>query len=345
MRIAVLVPNFSEFSGDARVAELQVKELIASGNEVDIYCLRGTLDVDGARKFEIGMPSSPVCERVYRLVFPLHLTKLFRTAFRMRDYDLVISHLYPLSTVGMLSKFLSGTHYTFWYHGIPPPKMYQHRYERLYMKAFIKLTGISTRNATDRVAVSRAAAEEYRRYVKQNCRVKYNQPDLSRFKRDITGIGVRKEFGFGDRPVILNVGRICPQKGAHLLLEAFEVVKKEIPDSILVLVGKPTYDYYFENLKKMTTSDVCFVGFVEDRRLPEFYAMCDVYATGTLWEAHNVPILEAQAMGKRVIGFDIPSLREGIDQQGILVPVGDTSELGKAIVAAIKEKNRGIQDA
>jgi 1,2-diacylglycerol 3-alpha-glucosyltransferase len=342
MKIAVLVPNFSEYSGDARVAELQIRDLMRAGHTVDIYCLHGTIQIDGCRKTEIGCPRTPSFERIYRLLFPVDLRRFAATVLRMRDYDCVVCHLYPLTAVGMLSKFLFSKRYVFWYHGIPPPNLYPFTYERLYMRAFIALSGITTSTADKRVSVSHAASDEYLEYAGQSSAVKYNKPDLERFNKELSGAALRERLGFNGKKVVLNVGRVCPQKGAHLLIEAFKKVRVSHPDSVLVIVGKPTYSYYQDQLEKSCGEGVMFAGFVNDAELPEYYAMCDVYATGTLWEAHNVPILEVQAVGKTVVGFDIPSLREGIDENGVLVPVGDTGRLADAISAVL---NRSRTDA
>ena len=45
MKIAILVPNFSKYSGDARVAELQTKELLRKGNDVSIFALEGDIKI------------------------------------------------------------------------------------------------------------------------------------------------------------------------------------------------------------------------------------------------------------------------------------------------------------
>jgi hypothetical protein len=56
MRIAILVPNFSKYSGDARVAELQAENLINKGNEVSIFALAADIKPENANLFVIGMP-------------------------------------------------------------------------------------------------------------------------------------------------------------------------------------------------------------------------------------------------------------------------------------------------
>ena len=44
MKIAILVPNFLEYSGDARVAELQADELAKNGNSVAVFALEANIN-------------------------------------------------------------------------------------------------------------------------------------------------------------------------------------------------------------------------------------------------------------------------------------------------------------
>jgi 1,2-diacylglycerol 3-alpha-glucosyltransferase len=70
---------------------------------------------------------------------------------------------------------------------------------------------------------------------------------------------------------------------------------------------------------------VIFTGLVKDEDLPSYYALCDVYATCTLWEGYDMPLAEAQACGKRVVAFDIGPHKE-ILNKGVLVGARDIEE-------------------
>ena len=78
MRIAILVPNFAEFDGGARVAEIQAEELGEQGNYVAIFALGADIQPRNADLFVMGMPKSLFLERVYRLLFPLDIFKTVR---------------------------------------------------------------------------------------------------------------------------------------------------------------------------------------------------------------------------------------------------------------------------
>ena len=337
MKIAILVPNFSEYSGDARVAELQAEDLAKEGNDVAIFALGGSIKPKNAKLFVMGMSKSLFWERVYRLIFPLDLIKTFRWLLKLKDFDLIISHLYPMNWLAFLAKKFYNIKYTYWYHGISDPELYPNLYERIYLKMFIFLTKLTVQNADRAVSVSKSAQAEFKRYTGLDSEVVYNKPDLERFHKGIVDSEIRKKHNLDNAPVLLNVGRVCPQKGAHLLIEAFNLVTEKIPNAKLVIVGKHTYDYYSKQLKEKCDSSVIFAGYVSDEELPQYYAMCDVYATCSLWETFNLPLKEAQTCGKPVVAFDIGPHAEVIDKNEILVEKGNVEEFAEACIKKIRE--------
>jgi 1,2-diacylglycerol 3-alpha-glucosyltransferase len=144
-------------------------------------------------------------------------------------------------------------------------------------------------------------------------------------------------YDIGDAPTILYVGRLAPQKGVHLLIKAFMLLKKQMPDARLMLVGDPTFKYYFGRLKEMSNSSVIFAGHVSSRAMPYYYAMCDVFATCSLWENCNLPVLEAQACGKPVVAFDIDAFKEVASQNIVLVEKLNIERFSVACVEMIRK--------
>ena len=70
---------------------------------------------------------------------------------------------------------------------------------------------------------------------------------------------------------------------------------------------------------------------MSDKELPYYYAACDVYATASLWEGFDMPLVEAQACGKPVVAFDIGPHKELINEKGILVQPKNIAQLSKAL--------------
>ena len=141
-------------------------------------------------------------------------------------------HLYPLTWLAYLAKKFYKVKYTFWYHGIMDPQFFPYLSERIYIRLQIFLTRLTVRNADRAVAVSKYAQRELKRYTGLDSEVVYNKVEQEKFHPGIDGTEVRKKHRLGDRPVVLFVGALRPVKGVHLLLQAFNLVKKQIPDTL-----------------------------------------------------------------------------------------------------------------
>lgn len=129
--------------------------------------------------------------------------------------------------------------------------------------------------------------------------------------------------------LILYVGRIHPEKGIHLLVEAFqELAKRDLAGWRLAVVGpwKPSQggggqDYY-DSLRRITqdTADrIDWVGPVFDQReLVEYYRRAKLFIYPSLaakGEASPLAPLEAMANGCAVLVSDLECFRDYLDNQ------------------------------
>ena len=343
MRIAILFPNFVESEGSAGwVGKYQTAELAGEGNYVAVFALAATIKPENADLFIMGMPRNLFWQRIYRLIFPLDIFKTIRWLSKLKNFDLVITHQYPLTWLAYLARKFYRVNYTCWYHGIAPPQFSPHLHEQIYTRLQIFLTRLTVRNADRAIAVSKYCQQEFKEYTGLDSEVIHNRLELDRFRPGLDGTEIRKKYTLGDNPVILFVGALRPVKGVDLLIQAFSLVKEKIPDARLVIVGRPSYAYYFKELKRISDNSIRFVDFVPRDAIASYYAMCDVYASCTLWESFNNPIVEAQACGKPVVVFDIGPHQEVVDKNGILIEAGNVGEFAQACIRKLKE-GRGIQ--
>lgn len=291
--------------------------------------------------FIIGMPKNLFWERIYRLSFPLDLWKVFKWLPKLKEFDEIIVHLYPLTWLAYLAKRRYKVKYTFWYHGIMSPKFLPRLYERIYMRLQIFLTRLTVGNADRAVAVSKFGQAELKKYTGLNSEVSYVQINPNRFHPKVNGAKIREKLNLGNAPIILSVGAVRPVKGVHQLVQAFNLVKRELTDVKLVIIGKHDYKYYSDQLREVSDDSVIFIDFVLNKELPQYYAVCDIYATCSFWESCNQPALEAQACGKPVIAWH-ESFRETLDENGVLVESGNIEKFARACIEKLKQV-RGIR--
>ena len=335
-KIAILTPTFSHYSGIDRVVELSAQEYSKKGNKVTVFALEADLKPKNFELEVLGMPKNLFLQRIYRLLFFLDFWKIKNAAEKLKGYDIVISHFYPMNWIAYFARKKYKIKYVYHNHGIGYSRLFESFYERVYMKVFSFLNRLSLKNADSAVSISRFMQSELKKETGLESKVVYDKINKKRFKKGINGAKLRKEFGIKpNEKLLLFVGRLSPHKNVHTLLKIFRLINKKFSNTKLLVVGKPTFPNYYKKLKSLAGDNVIFKEFVEDEELPRYYAACDLYVTASLWEGFNLPIAEAQACGKKVVAFDVCSHPEVV-KNGILVKKDDIEGFADAVIKLIK---------
>jgi glycosyltransferase involved in cell wall biosynthesis len=336
MKIAILTPTFSGFSGPDRVVWNEADEL-SEKNDVTIFCFKADMKHPKAKVIELGAPKNKTLERIYKLFFFVDFIKVDRIVGMLNNYDRVISFLYPMTIPAYLAKKFHRKHYTYYDVGLAYPRLFRSLTERMAMMMIKFFTKITVQNANDAVSISRFLSRELKKDAGLNSKIKYVRIDSQRFNLKVNKKktdAIRKKYGL-KHPTILYVGRISPHKSVHLLIKAFNIVRARIPEARLLIVGKHTFDSYSKELKALDKGGITFAGFIPDEDLPYYYSACDIYATASLWEGFDMPAVEAQYCGKKVIAFDVGSHPEVV-KKGMLVKEGDVKAFAEAIIKLAK---------
>ncbi len=145
-------------------------------------------------------------------------------------------------------------------------------------------------------------------------------------------------FGLGQPPVVLSVGRLCPQKDFPTLIRAFAQARQQTP-ARLVILGEGPDRPALEGL-------VSELGLTDSVALPGFaanpyacMARAAAFVLSSRWEGLPTVLIEALACGVPVVSTDCPSGPREIlcgGRHGRLVPVGDADALARAIAASLE---------
>lgn len=336
MRIAILTPTFSHYSGPDRVADQQALDYSKKGNEVKVFALEADLKPKGFKLEVIGMPKSLFLQRLYRLFFFFDFIKINNTAEKLKDYDVIISHQYPMNLIAYYAKKKYNVRYVYYNHGVGYSELFANIFERLYMKLFAFFNKLSLKNADSAVSISKFMQQELKKETGLESKVVYNKIDKKKFRKGLDGAKIRKKYNIKvNEKLLLFVGRLSPHKNIRTLLRIFDIVHEKIPNAKLLVIGKPTFPGYFKKLKNIANKNVIFREFVEDRELPYYYAASDLYVTASLWEGFNLPVAEAQACGRKVVAFNVCSHPE-IVKNGLLVRKDDIEGFANAVMKLLK---------
>jgi starch synthase len=138
------------------------------------------------------------------------------------------------------------------------------------------------------------------------------------------------------RPYILFVGMDWNQKGGPLLLDAFRLVRKEIPDARLVIVGcsPPVVDEGVEVVGRLSRKVPA-----EEQRLCELYAGASCFSILPVFDAFPNVLLEAGFFGVPVVATREGSRPEVVidGETGLLAPARDPRAIADLILVLLRD--------
>lgn len=172
------------------------------------------------------------------------------------------------------------------------------------------------------------------------------------------GIDLKKFYGErieNEGKFILSVGALKFRKGYHILIPAFALAKKNIPDLKYKIVGSQEDKNYFNYLKKMIKeekieNDVEFLDNLDDEELKKLYQKARLFILtsvnhGHHFEGFGLVFLEAAAAGLPVIGTRDNGIEDALKNgyNGLLAPQNDIEAASGAIVDLISNKDKWQQ--
>jgi glycosyltransferase involved in cell wall biosynthesis len=173
-----------------------------------------------------------------------------------------------------------------------------------------------------------------------------NGVDASRFdptpERLASAAILRHNLGIRpDQPIIGFAGRITRDKGIGELVTAYQLIRKELKEAVLLLIGDfegvvdPVPDETRDAVKQHL--GICHVRFTP--QIEQYYPVMNVFVLPTHREGFPNTVLEAQAAGLAVITTDatgaVDSIEDGVT--GLLTPVGDADKLSKAVLLLLSD--------
>jgi len=131
-----------------------------------------------------------------------------------------------------------------------------------------------------------------------------------------------------DRPLILSVGRLSPEKRIDVLLDAAARLTCEAQ---VVIAGSGPQEAELRAMADRLglTQRVAFLGLVPDRELPSLYRLADIFAIASEAELQSLTTMDAMATGLPVVAADAYALAELVrhGSNGFLFRRGRAAEM------------------
>lgn len=166
------------------------------------------------------------------------------------------------------------------------------------------------------------------------------------FERRSSKQQLKEAYGFAKRTVFFSLGGIEPRKNTIRTLRAFQIVKRSIPDAVLVIAGGATlfdYRYYLHDFNKELDAmdnevrqDVRIAGSPGDEAIQDYYQLADCYVQPSVKEGWGLAVMEAMAGGAPVIASNIEVFREFLihEHNALLPDPYDEHEIAESMIRA-----------
>ena len=163
----------------------------------------------------------------------------------------------------------------------------------------------------------------------------HSATDPQRFSSCGPNPALRSTLGIPeDAFVVGNIGFLVGHKDHNTLLEASRIVRDEIPNLWVVIVGEgPLREKILSKADSLHMDDrVILTGFRDD--IPQLIRMFDLFALSSSEEGICSTLLDAMASGCPIVTTDAGGVREAIvdGETGLVVPVKSPLALARAIL-------------
>lgn len=174
--------------------------------------------------------------------------------------------------------------------------------------------------------------------------------DTVMFNPKIDNLMIRKRYCLDDSPTVIFHGDVKPIDGVDVLVKAFALVLKRLPNAKLFIVGGGRK--YFSEVKQLVKGlgierSVIFTGWIPHKAVPEYIALADVGAMplrSTL-ETNcylSFKLFEYWAMGKPVVVSRVKAIsnivKDGVNSN--LVEPEDVNGLAEALLGMLSDGDK-----
>jgi len=193
------------------------------------------------------------------------------------------------------------------------------------------------------VSISEYAQRQMKSIYRKESEVIYNGVDLETYKPAQSAFRDNIEKG---KTVFGSLCALRPHKNIELAIDALAGIDR---DDYIYLVGGKGPEMR-ELKKRAENKDVNaeFLGFIDEKKLPEFYSSLDLFLFPSLWEGFGVPVLESMACGTPAAVLNQKGPKELVKNKetGFLLPenIGSWKEQLEKFIGSENDMREGSRN-
>ena len=233
--------------------------------------------------------------------------------------------------------------------GLILKKLFRKNLKLVFTSAAQRKHSSYTKKLISRMDAVIATSQKSANYLQVPHTIIHHGIDTEIFKPASNKISLRSELDLPKGKLVGCFGRVRPQKGVDIFIEAMIRVCAQDPMAVGIVCGQTTSDHIeFEaNLKAQVTgaglSDrIIFLGTQPSDKLPLLFAALDIYVAPQRNEGFGLTPLEAMASGVPVIATTAGAFEEMVlnGETGYIVEVEDTKDLTERLVELLSNERK-----
>ena len=330
----ILVLNWQDIrnplGGGAEVHLHEIfKRIAARGHAVTLFCS----SFSGAPQEEI-IDGIKIIRSGSRNLFNYGVRGYYKRRFRHESYDVVVDDInkIPFYTPLFVREPLVGiVHHLFgrsiFHQASLPAGLYVYGAEALVPPVY---------RHTPMAVVSESSRNELieKGFDEKNIAIVPNAVDTTLYRR-LPGLQQEAQ-------VVGLLARLVKYKSVDHLLEAFTIVRKEMSDARLLIVGDGDYHPALERkaIELQLTGVTTFTGQVSGEEKVRLLNQMTVAVNCSAKEGWGLTVIEANACGVPVVASDVPGLRDAVldEKTGLLYEYGNIEQLAQKILLVLRDE-------
>lgn len=173
-------------------------------------------------------------------------------------------------------------------------------------------------------------------------RIIANGVEVKNVKPRVVDPGFHERYAAPHEKIVYFVGRLVPEKGVQVLIEAIPKILMQCPNTKFVISGKGPYQEHLQYLAQSlgVNDKVLFTGFTDDDTRNMLFAASSTAVFPSLYEPFGIVALEAMATRTPVIVSETGGLAEVVEHEvdGLKVYAGNVESLAMNIVRILKDE-------
>lgn len=173
-----------------------------------------------------------------------------------------------------------------------------------------------------------------------------NGVDLSQFQPREEAKEVKVQMGLPlDRPIVAVVGRISEQKGQDDFIRAAEMIRRQDPKTLFLVIGAADEAERLNQLRRLAQElgiekEIIFTGYITD--MSKIYPLINVLVVPSRWEGFGLVLVEAMAAGRAIVATRVGAIPEVVlpGETARLVPPGSPAAIASEVVSLLQNPER-----